>query len=139
MQKRINKRKNEVKPSIKIIINFIKSSLIGVLFCLFLTFVFSIILANRPTLNSDMILLVYFVVSVLIGAIVNGFISSLSGLFKGIISGLISSVLYIIIILIFMLIASGNSINSYCLLLILGIIIFSTIGGIIGANLKRKR
>ena len=139
MQKRVNRRKKELKPTIKILINFIKSSLIGTFVTLLLSFIFSVILSNRPMLNSQHILLVYFVVSVLIGALINGIISSLSGLFKGIISGLISSILYIIIILIFMLIASSNGLNLYCLFLICGIIIFSIVGGIIGANLKRKR
>jgi|GEM_PF-5364396 len=139
MQKRTNKRKKELNPSIKIIVNFTRSSIIGTLVCLLFTLIFSFILTKRAMLNSEIIVLIYFVVSVLIGALVNGFISSRQGHFKGIISRLISSILYSLLILIFMLIASGNTLNSYCFILIVGIVIFAAIGGILGANIKRKR
>ena len=137
MHKKVSKRKKEIPVSTKNIIGFLISSGIGFVTVLILTLLAALILTKSSTLTN--LVAVYFIGSVGISALITGFIASKKCSFKGFISGIIASLPLIFLITIFMLIFSSGRLIPETIILYMGIIVFSVIGGIISANTKRRK
>ena len=137
MQKNSIKSKKELPLYINNAINLFISSLIGILFTIALTFIFSFVLTHSETLSK--ITNLYFIVSVYSGGLICGFISTKLLSFKGFISGLLSSIPFSLIIVLLIIVISKQSLNLFTYIFIVGIVIICTIGGIISANTKRRK
>ena len=131
------KPKNELPLYIKNVINLLISSLIGILFAIIMTFIFSFILSHSESLSK--ITNLYFIISVYSGGLICGFIATKLLSYKGFVSGLLSGIPFSLIIVILMIVISKQILNVFSYIFILGIIIVCTIGGIIGANTKRRK
>ena len=137
MHKKIAKRKKETPISTKNIKGIMISNVIGIITIILLTIVGSFILTKSSTLvNSSAI---YFIGSIAIGALITGFVASKKCEFKGVVSGIISSLILIFLLTIIMLVFSNGRLISQVAILYIEIVVFSTIGGIIGANTKRRK
>ena len=137
MRKKNFKRKNEMSLPLKNIIDLMISSVIGVIFTVFLTFVISFIISKSENLPNYTAVL--FLLCVAIGNTLGGFIASKKCNFKGIISGILCSIPNSIIITIIMLFFTDGKISEKTIILFFIVLIFSTIGGIVGANTKRRK
>ena len=137
MRKKSFKKFNELPMSVKNIIYIFISCFIGVLIALILSYIFSFILSHSQNLSK--FTGIYFITSVIIGGFFCGFIGTKLLNFKGLISGLITSFPYSSIIFLLMMLLSRKMLNWYSIIFILGIIIITTIGGIISANTKRRK
>ena len=82
---------------------------------------------------------IYFSICVGLGSIFGGFLSSKKCNFKGMLSGLLSSLPNSIIITIIMIVFSGGQLKESTIIIFLLIVICSILGGIIGANTKRRK
>lgn len=102
-----------------------------------LSLVLSLILLKSPNPVNSYIMYFYGLSS--IPAFIGGFISSKSSTLKGIISGLISGVIYLLVITLVLLIVSKFHIRADILIYYLIEVIFACIGGISGANTKRRK
>lgn len=137
MKKRFLKRKNEMSMPMKNFVSLSISSVIGNILTIFLTFIISYIISKSENIPSYLGILFLFCIAC--GNILSGFIASKRCNFKGIISGLICSIPNALIITLIILFFSNSKINEKTLLLYLFIIFCSSVGGIIGANTKRRK
>ncbi len=137
MKKNLVKNYNDLSTPIQIIIGITVSCLIGTISSIILSILFSYVISRSPVISNFISL--YFIISVVFGAFVCGFLSSKLLKFKGIISGLISAFSFILLILLIMLIASNGSLSPYVILLVLFVVLFSIVGGIVSANMKRRK
>ena len=137
MRKKIVKRKKELPVSTKNILGIILSSSIGFISVIILTFISSLILSKSSALTNSTA--IYFIVSIAIGSLTTGFIATKKCELKGIVCGVVSSVPLMILVAIMMLVFSHGRLTSKSAIMFIGIALFSTIGGIISANTKRKK
>ncbi len=137
MRKKIAKRKKEQSISTKNIIGILLSSGIGFIFIILLTLVASIILTK--TLSITNLTAIYFMVSIAFGALITGFLASKKCEFKGLVSGIVASLPLILFTTVIMLIFSHGRLIAEIIILYLGIIMLSAIGGIISANTKHRK
>ncbi len=131
------KRHVELSFSTKTFIGIVSSCLIGTIFTILLSIFFSYILSKSPEISS--FISAYFIISVLSGSFVCGFIGSKLMQFKGLLSGLICSVPFLSIMFFIMIFACDGKIMPHVIILFLFIILFSIIGGITSANIKRRK
>ncbi len=136
MRKKLSKRK-EYPEIIENIIGISTSSVVGILVVFALTFLFSLILNKSQKLPDNFSW--YLMGIILVGALVNGLISTIRCKLKGIISGVVSAVPFSLFITIALLVFSAGQIESKTGILYLLIFVVSTIGGILGANTKRRK
>ncbi len=137
MLKKNKKRNNDMSIPSKNIMGIFTSNVISTAVVIVLTLIVSISLTKSASLTKSTG--VVFVIIVLLGSLITGFIASKKCSYKGLISGLISSFPYIFLITFLMLVFSNGKLNIYTSVLFLLIIIFSTIGGIVSANTRRRK
>lgn len=127
-------RKSKVQCNITYIIF---SSLISYIIAILLSLIFSFCINKLETLPKY--IPVFLIGSILVGALINGIICVRKTYLKGIVSGFIASPIYSIMILITLLIFSHYKLTTSAIFLFIGILLASIIGGIIGANFKRRK
>ena len=137
MHKKFLKRKKEHSVSTRNIIGILFASSIGFSLIILLTFFVSVILAKSLSLTNSMS--IYYIGSIVIGALITGFVASKKCEFKGVFSGVLASIPLIFLITVLMLIFSHCRLVPETMILYLGIIILSAIGGIISANTRRRK
>lgn len=137
MRKKIAKRKTELPVATKNIIGILLSGIVGFIMNILLTLIISFALTKSSVLSNSAT--IYFIASVAISSLITGFIASKRCTFKGVISGAVSSIPLIFLVTITMLVYSGGRLITETVILYIGIIIFSAIGGIISANTKRRK
>lgn len=137
MLKKINKKYSELSMSVKTFIGIIISALFGFAVSVLLSLLFSYILSNSPEVSS--FINIYFIISILFGAFICGFTGNKLLSFNGLLSGLMCSVLYLTIIISLMLIFSDGNIMAYSLVFFIFCVFVSIIGGIVSANMKRRK
>ena len=137
MRKKITRRKQEMPLTTHNLISILLSGFIGFAITVILTGVISVFLKNSSVVSGTMG--AYFIACVMIGALVCGFIASKKCSFKGIISGLISAIPLIFLISIMMLVFSNGRLDPKSIILFVGIVICSALGGILSANTKRRK
>lgn len=137
MRKKVFKRKNDMSSTAKNIIGILLSVAIGILIAVILSLIFSYIFANAETLTDSVGAI--FVACIMIGGFFCGIFSSRFTAFKGIVSGVISSIIYSLIITVIMLFFTDGKLSVNTLFLYIGAVIVSIIGGICGANIKRRK
>ena len=135
--RKIIKKKNDISSFNKNLIGLSLSAVVGTIISVILTLLFSYIFANSETLSDS--ISVIFVACILFGGLICGIVSARLTEFKGIISGIISSVVYFLLITIIMLFFADGRLSATTFLLCLGIFVVSIIGGILGANIKRRK
>lgn len=137
MRKNVLKRKNDMSITTKNIIGIVLSAIIGMVISLILSLIFSYIFANAETLTNSVGAL--FIACLMLGGFFCGMFSSRLTAFKGIVSGVLSSILYSLIITVIMLFFADGRLSANTLFLYIGIIVVGIIGGICGANIKRRK
>lgn len=137
MHKKIVKRKNEINPSMKNLVAILTSNAISLVCTVFLTAICSLILMKSQVLSDS--LTPYFVGCLAIGSLINGFISAKKCSLKGILSGLISAVPFAFVIVIIMIFFTRGQLAPNTFLVLLTALVCSTLGGIFGANTRRRR
>ncbi len=137
MHKKTTKRKNDISVVTKNIIGIGMSSLIGLIIVIILTLFVSAIISKAAVMSNT--LSAYFIGCVMIGGIIAGFIASKMCGFKGIISGVVSSIPYGFGITVLMLIFSHGRLSPKTIILYIGILVCTAVGGIISANTKRRK
>lgn len=137
MRKKIAKRKKELPVSTKNIIGIPLASAVGFISIIILTLISSIILTKSTALTNSTA--IYFIGSVSIGSLITGFIASKKCEFKGLISGIVASLPLMFFITVVMLIFSNGRLIFETIVLLIGVVLFSAIGGIISANTKRRK
>lgn len=136
MRKKVIK-KGDMSSTAKNITGIIFSAAIGTAICLIISLIFSYCFANAEILTDSF--KAFFVASVLLGVFSGGIFSSRLTSLKGIVSGILSSTIYLLIITVIMLFFSSGKLSANTAFLYLGIIIVGIIGGICGANIKRRK
>ncbi|MBO5334195.1 MAG: TIGR04086 family membrane protein [Clostridia bacterium] len=131
------KRNINLSNPTKNILGVVLSSFAGIALSITLTFIISYIISKTSVLSIH--LKIYFSVCVGLGSIFGGFISSKKCNFKGLLSGFLSSIPNSLIVIVFMVIFSNGQLKESTVIIFLLIIICSTLGGIIGANTKRRK
>ena len=137
MRKKIARRKKERPVPIKNAVGIAVASTVGIIFTVLLTLICSCILMKSEVLSDSVG--IYFIACVLCGAFLNGFTASKKCTVKGIVAGLVGSIPFSLAIIIIMLFFTKGQLAFNTLFLCLGIILCSTIGGISGANTKRRK
>lgn len=137
MGKKIAKKHIELSAPIKTLLGILISCSIGVVVSLVLSVLFSYILSKSPEITK--FISVYFIISVLSGAFVCGFSGSKLLSFKGIVSGFICSFPFSILIASVMLFASNGQLSVFSIILFIFIVVLCVIGGIVSANMKRRK
>ena len=137
MRKKMLKRKNDMSATTKNIMGIVMSAVIGTVISLILSLVFSYIFANVEILTNSVSAI--FIVCIMFGEFFCGIFSSRLTAFKGIISGVLSSILYSLIITVIMLFFANGRLSTNTLFLYIGILVVGIIGGICGANIKRRK
>ncbi len=137
MRKKISKRKNELPITTKNIIGILISCAVGLFTVVVSTLFISLILTKSSVISNS--IGGFFIGCNMVSALITGFIASKQCNFKGMISGLITSIPYSLGITIIMLFFSHGQLNLKTIVLYLGIVICSVLGGIISANTKRRR
>lgn len=137
LKKRISKRKKDIPIVNKNFLGLSISNFVGLVFVVILTLLLSAIVSKTAILTNS--IGAYFIGSVMIGSIVVGFIASKKSELKGIISGVVSSIIFSFIITILMLLFSRAQLSPKTIFLYIAIVICGTIGGIVGANTKRRK
>lgn len=122
---------------LKNVIGITLSSVISIVILVILTALISLILLKSERIADSYIMYFYFcsVFSSLIG----GFISSKSCTFKGIFSGLIASLAYNLMLTVILLFFSKGHIRADTGILYALSTLFFVLGGIGGANTKRRK
>ena len=136
MRKKLVKRK-EYPLVIENAIGIVVSSVIGLIVTFVLSFLISLFLYNSLNLPEN--LHFYLASAIILGAFTNGFVSSFKCKLKGLVSGLIASIPFCLFLIIALLSFSNGQITSNTGFLYALIFIFSTLGGILGANTKRRK
>ncbi len=121
----------------KNIIGITLSSVISIIILALLTAVISLILLKSEKLADNYISYFYF--SAVLSSFIGGFISSKSCTLKGILSGLISSLAFNLILTIILLLVSRGHIRADSCILYTIATVFFVLGGITGANTKRRK
>lgn len=121
----------------KNIIGIILSSVISFVILSVMTAVIALILLKSESVADSYIMYLYF--STVISAFIGGFISSKSCTLKGIFSGLISSVAFNLLLTVILLFASKGQIRADTGILYAVSTLFFVLGGIAGANTKRRK
>ena len=137
MLKKINKKYSELNVYVKNIIGIFISSLSGFCLSIVLSLIFSYILSKSYVIPDYIIL--FFIISVLIGAFLNGYIGNKLLKYNGLFSGLICSVLYTGLIILLMIFLSDLNLSVNSIILFIFVILFSVTGGIVSANIKRRK
>ncbi len=138
MRKKQNKHsKNNMDENQKRITGLCSASFIGMAITVILTLFLSYILSKSPSISNSVN--VFFIASILIGVFVCGFTASRLTRLKGIICGAASSVIYLLIITVIMLFVNNGRLAPTTLFMYLGALLLGIVGGILGANLKRKK
>lgn len=137
MHKKIASRKKDRPIPIQNAIGIIIANSVGIICTVLMSLICSCILMKSTTLTNAV--KIYFIACVVLGAFINGFIASKKCTTKGIISGLASSITFCLIIIIIMLFFAKGQLAFSTLFLCLGMVICSAIGGIFGANTKRRK
>lgn len=134
-----NKIKKHIEFSlpVKTIIGISLSCIIGIVFSLLLSVFFSYILSKSPEISK--FISAYFIISVLSGAFACGFAGSKLLDFKGIVSGIICSFPFSAIIFTIMFLVSDGKLSVYSMMLFLFIVVLCAAGGIVSANMKRRK
>ncbi len=137
MRKKPVKKKKELNiPAQKAIWIFL-SAIIGTAVCVIGTLVFSVILSKSAQLSENAG--IYFIVSVVLGGLVSGTVAARKTRLKGIVAGLAVSLVYCMTVFSVMLVFSKGQLKATTLGLFAGIIASAVAGGIIGANMKRRK
>ncbi len=136
MRKKLAKRK-EYPEIVENLIGIIISSVVGILITFLLSIFFSFIINKSQNLPKN--LSWYLMGIVLVGALVNGFLSTFRCKLKGIISGLVSAIPFALYITVVLLVFSNGQIETKTGILYLLIFVTSSIGGVLGANTKRRK
>lgn len=137
MRKKVIKKKTEMSSTAKNVTGIVLSSVIGVIITLIISLFFSYIFTNSQTITDSV--KAFFIGSVLLGAFFCGLLSARITSFKGIVSGAISSIIFALIITVIMLFFANGRLSANTLFLYIGVIIIGLIGGICGANIKRRK
>lgn len=137
MRKKVLKRKNDMSVTAKNIIGIVLSAVIGTVICLILSLIFSYVFANAETLTNSVGAI--FVACIMLGGFFSGIFSSRLTAFKGIVAGTLASILYSLIVTVIMLFFADGRLSANTLFLFIGIIVVGIIGGICGANIKRRK
>ncbi len=137
MRKKVLKKKNDIPLTAKNIIGILLSGIIGAIVAVIISLIFSYIFANAETVSKSISAI--FVGCILLGAFFCGFFSPRLTMLKGIVSGILSSLLYLFIITVIMLFFTNGRLATSMLFMYAGTIVVSTIGGICGANIKRRK
>lgn len=133
-----NETKQESAFSTQVFITCSMGALFGTISAVILLLIFSAILSFSDIQESYLALFGYL--AVVVGAFMGGFFSSMKHRKKGLVSGLVTGVLLFIILFIFRLIIVGfDSFTISTFIQLLLIVIASTVGGILGVNIKKKR
>lgn len=130
-------KKGDISSTTRNITGIILSAAIGTVICMVISLAFSYIFANAEILTDSF--KAFFVASVLLGVFFCGIFSSRLTYLKGIVSGVLSSIIYLLIITVIMLFFSSGKLSANTAFLYLGIIVVGVIGGICGANIKRRK
>ncbi len=136
MRKKLAKRK-EYPEIIENFIGITISSVIGILITFLLSIFFSFILNKSQNLPES--LTWYLMGVIIVGAFSNGFLSTFRCKLKGIVSGLVCAILFALFITIALLVFSDGQIEAKTGIIYLMIFVFSALGGILGANTKRRK
>lgn len=137
MRKKVLKKKNDMSSTTKNITGILLSAIFGTIITVIFSFVFSYIFANAETISKSVGAI--FVGCILLGGFFCGVFSSRITNLKGIISGIISSLIYSLIITVIMLFFTDGRLSASTLFMYMGTIVVSAIGGICGANIKRRK
>lgn len=137
LKKRTSKRKKDIPIVNKNFLGLSISNFAGLVFVVILTLLLSAIISKTAILTNS--IGAYFICSIMISSIVVGFIASKKSELKGIISGVVSSIIFSFIVTILMLLFSRAQLSSKTIFLYIAIVICGTIGGIVGANTKRRK
>lgn len=137
MFKKVNMYMQKTSIPMKNLIGILVSSLIGFVLTLFITLVLSVALKNVPNLPES--LTFYFVFPVVFSSLIAGFISSKLCDFKGIFSGCLSSIFFSFLVTIMIVLFTDGYLNSQISILYIGIVLSSMLGGIISANMKKRK
>lgn len=121
----------------KNIIGTALTSVISIIILSVLTSIIALILLKSETVAESYIMYFYFIT--VLSSFVGGFISSKSCTLKGIFSGLISSVAFNFFLTIILLFASKGHIRADTGILYAVSTFFFVLGGIAGANTKRRK
>lgn len=136
MRKKLAKRK-EYPEIVENFIGITISSVVGVLITFLLSIFFSFLLNKSQKLPEN--LSWYLMGVVIIGALSNGVLSTFRCKLKGIISGLVSATLFALFITVTLLVFSNGQIEGKTGIIYLLIFVFSALGGVLGANIKRRK
>lgn len=136
MHKKLSKRK-EYPVIIQNTFGFVLSSVIGIITTFIISIFLTLILNKSEYLPQKLNLYLSF--AVVLGSLISGFISSFKCSLKGILSGLASAIPLSLFITVALLFFSDGKIISETGFLYLVIFIFSSLGGILGANTKRRK
>lgn len=137
MHKKMAKRKKEPEIPVKNILGILIANTAALIVTILVSLLCSALLLKSPTLSSN--LSIYLVACVGIGALLNGFIAAKKCSLKGVISGLASAVPYTFFVTVVMLIFTKGQLDSKTLIADLSAVICSAVGGIFGANTRRRR
>lgn len=137
LKRKTVKRKKELPIINKNLIGLSISSFVGVVLVIVLTLLLSAIISKTAILTNS--IGAYFIGCIMVSSIIVGFIASKKCELKGIVSGVVSSILFSFIVTIFMLLFSRAQLSPKTIFLYIAIVICGTIGGIIGANTKRRK
>lgn len=137
MHKRPIKRKKELSIPLKNVIGVTVSSVISVIISIIISLIFSLIISKSSELPDS--LLLYFIGCIALGSLAGGILSSKLCSFKGIISGLICSMPTSLLITFIMLFFSSGKLDEKTIFMYVIVIVSSVMGGIIGANTKRRK
>lgn len=137
MRKKVLKKKSNMSSTFKNITGILFSASIGTVICLMISLVFSYIFTKSETISDSVGAI--FVACVLFGGFFGGIFSSRFTTLKGIVAGVISSLVYSLIITVIMLCFAEGRLSANTIFLFVGTIVVSVIGGICGANIKRRK
>lgn len=137
MHKKIVKRKKELNLPLKNLVGILTANGVSLICTVFLTVLCSLILMKSQVLSSS--LTMYFIGCLALGAVINGLVSSKKCSFKGILSGLLSSLPFAFFITVIMIFFTRGKLSLNTLYIWLTAAVCSTVGGILGANTRRRR
>lgn len=137
MHKKALKKKLDMSSTTKNIIGLLISAVFGTIITVVVSLLFSYIFANAETITNSVSAI--FVGCIILGGFFCGIFSSRLTALKGIISGVISSIIYLLIITVIMLFFTDGKLSASTLFLYIGTIVVTVIGGICGANIKRRK
>ncbi len=137
MHKKITKKQKEISLTMKTALGLIIPSVVGTIVAIIVSFIFAYVLSKSPVISKFSI--IYFISSIVIGGLICGYISTKMLSFKGLISGLLGGIPLSIFVFIIMLFFSNGQLNEWSIIILVLVLFSSTIGGIISANMKRRK